>query len=79
MNNIKIKEIRIDSTDGRKYNYTEYENGSKEIVYLITEQEQEQQIVNEEIQELNAWLDLRRNIEHPDKASKQARLLELLG
>ena len=37
------------------------------------------QLETEEIQELNNWLDLRRNIEHPDKASKQARLLELLG
>jgi len=39
----------------------------------------QEQLNQEEINELNEWLDLRRNIEHPDKASKQARLLELLG
>ena len=39
----------------------------------------QEQLNSEEIAELNNWLDLRRNIEHPDKASKQARLLELLG
>lgn len=39
----------------------------------------QEQLDEEEIQELNNWLDLRRNIEHPDKANKQARLLELLG
>lgn len=39
----------------------------------------QEQLNQEEIQELNNWLDLRRNIEHPEKATKQARLLELLG
>ncbi len=38
-----------------------------------------EQLNQQEIQELNNWLDLRRNIDHPDKATKQARLLELLG
>lgn len=37
------------------------------------------QTINNEITELNQWLDLRRNIEHSEKAVKQARLLELLG
>ena len=37
------------------------------------------QLDAEEINELNNWLDLRRNIDHPDKSAKQARLLELLG
>ncbi len=40
----------------------------------LTQEQKDQQ----EIQELNAWLDLRRNIEHPEKAEKQARLTELL-
>lgn len=38
-----------------------------------------EQIKEEEIAELNNWLDLRRNIEHPDKETKKTRLLELLG
>jgi len=47
--------------------------------YIPTEQEQQEQLNQQEITELNNWLDLRRNIEHPDKAAKQARLLELLA
>lgn len=39
----------------------------------------QEELKNDEIAELNNWLDLRRNIDHPDKATKQARLLELLG
>lgn len=39
----------------------------------------QEQLNQQEINELNNWLDLRRNIEHPEKAAKQARLLELLG
>lgn len=38
-----------------------------------------EQMNKEEVQELNQWLDLRRNVNHPDKAAKQARLLEILG
>jgi len=36
-------------------------------------------LIQEEIKELNNWLDLRRNIEHPEKETKQARLLDLIG
>ena len=38
----------------------------------------QEQLNANEIQELNQWLDLRRNVETPEKAVKQARLLELL-
>lgn len=47
--------------------------------YVPTQAELQAELDQKEIQELNSWLDLRRNIEHSDKAVKQARLLELLG
>ncbi len=47
--------------------------------YIPTQEELCATKTQQEITELNTWLDLRRNIEHPDKATKQARLLELLG
>lgn len=67
-----------------EYNYTQgtkmYGNKIECELYRINSiEENNQMVISNEIQELNQWLDLRRNIEHPDKAAKQARLLELLG
>jgi hypothetical protein len=39
----------------------------------------QEQLKQQEINDLNNWLDLRRNIDHPEKADKQAQLLKLLG
>lgn len=78
---IVLEEIRTDE-HGRQYMYKEFEktfaNGLPyyEKRYLPNEQDLS---FKREVNELNAWLDLYRNVDHPDKATKQARLLELLG
>lgn len=73
--------MKIVKIDGVEYSEKKIET-KKQIAYqrtrILTEQEKQEQLNQQEIQELNTWLDLRRNIEHPDKETKQARLLELL-